>query len=108
MGRCTQEDCAVSWLARRDRERFTGWIAGLGTASGHRVVVGHWHGSPYGAVSDAMVEDPAGHRTLYAPTSEPAEFLAAACRFHDVRAQRLPLAGLRAPRRERISSNKCC
>jgi hypothetical protein len=55
-----------------------------------------------------MVEDPAGHRTLYAPTSELAEFLAAAYRFHDVRAQRLPLAGLRAPRRERISSNKCC
>jgi hypothetical protein len=31
-----------------------------------------------------MVEDPAGHRTLYAPTSELAEFLAAAYRFHDV------------------------
>jgi hypothetical protein len=25
------EDCAMSWSARRDREQFTGWIAGLGT-----------------------------------------------------------------------------
>ena len=54
----------MPWLARRDREQFTGWIAGLGTASGHRVVVGHWPRSPYGAVTDAMIEDPAGHRTL--------------------------------------------
>ena len=60
----------MSWLARRDREQFTGWIAGLGTASGHRVVVGHWPRSPYGAVTDAMIEDPAGHRTLYAPTPQ--------------------------------------
>jgi hypothetical protein len=54
-------------VARRCREQFTGWIAGLGTASGHRVVIGHWPASPYGAVPDVMVEDPAGHRTLYAP-----------------------------------------
>jgi hypothetical protein len=74
----------MSWLARRDRERFTGWIAGLGTATGHRVVIGHWHRSPYGVVTDAMVEDPAGHRTLYAPTPQLAEFLSAAYRFHDV------------------------
>jgi hypothetical protein len=67
-----------------DRERFTGWIAGLGTASGHRVVVGHWRDSPYGVVTDVMVEDPAGRRTLYAPTRQLAEFLAAAYRFDDV------------------------
>ena len=66
-------------------DRFTGWIAGLGTASGHRVVVGHWTGSPFGAVTDAMVEDPAGRRTLYAPTRELAAFLDAAYRFDDVR-----------------------
>jgi hypothetical protein len=63
--------------------QFAGWIAGLGTASGHRVVVGHWPSSPYGAVTDAMVEDPAGHRTLYAPTAQLAGFLTAAYRFDD-------------------------
>jgi hypothetical protein len=71
-------------VGRRDREQFTGWIAGLGTGRGHRVVIGHWPRSPYGVVTDAMVEDPAGHRTLYAPTPELAEFLAAAYRFDEV------------------------
>jgi hypothetical protein len=78
------EDCVMSWLARRDREQFTGWIAGLGTASGYRVVIGHWHRSPYGVVTDVMVEDPAGHRTLYAPTPQLAEFLTSTYRFDDV------------------------
>jgi hypothetical protein len=72
------------WLGRRDLERFTGWIAGVGTMSGYRLVVGHWHSSPYGAVTDVMTEDPAGHRTLYAPTPQLAQFLTAAYRFHDV------------------------
>jgi hypothetical protein len=79
------EDRPTSWLASTDRQRFTGWIAGLGTASGHRLVVGHWPGSPYGPVTDVMAEDPAGHRTLYAPTPQLAAFLAAAYRFDDVR-----------------------
>jgi hypothetical protein len=74
----------MSWSARRTRWQFTGWIAGLGTASGHRVVIGHWRTSPYGAVTDAMVEDPAGQRTLYAPTAQLAEFLATVYSFHDV------------------------
>ena len=74
----------MSRSARRTRWQFTGWIAGLGTASGHRIVIGHWPTSPYGAATDAMVEDPTGHRTLYAPTPELAEFLSAAYRFHDV------------------------
>jgi hypothetical protein len=68
-----------------DRERFGGWIAGLGTAGGHRLVVGHWPSSPYGPVTDVMAEDPAGHRTLYAPTPQLAAFLAAAYRFDDVK-----------------------
>jgi hypothetical protein len=74
----------MSWPARRHRDRFTGWIAGLGTASGHRFVVGHWPRSPYGAVTDVMAEDPTGHRTLYAPTPQLAAFLTAAYRFDDV------------------------
>jgi hypothetical protein len=71
-------------VTRTDRARFTGWIAGLGTDSGYRVVIGHWRASPYGVVTDAMVEDPVGHRTLYAPTPELAELLAAAYRFDEV------------------------
>jgi hypothetical protein len=67
-----------------DRERFGGWIAGLGTASGHRVVVGHWTRSPFGVVTDVMAEDPAGRRTLYAPTPQLAAFLGAAYRFDEV------------------------
>ena len=74
----------MSRLARRDRERFGGWIAGLGTARGHRLVVGHWTRSPYGVVTDVMAEDPAGRRTLYAPTPQLAAFLASAYRFDDV------------------------
>jgi hypothetical protein len=71
-------------LARRNREQFTGWIAGFGTDSGRRVVIGHWAASPYGLVTDVMVEDPSGHRTLYAPTPHLAEFLTAAYGFHNV------------------------
>jgi hypothetical protein len=81
-------DCAMSWLVRRDREHFTGWIAGLGTERGHRIVIGHWRRSPHGAVTDVMVEDPAGHRTLYAPTPQLAEFLTATYGFHDVQVTR--------------------
>ena len=56
----------------------------MGTGSGHRLVVGHWHASPFGQVTDAMVEDPAGRRSLYAPTPRLAEFLAGVYRFDDV------------------------
>jgi hypothetical protein len=70
--------------ARRHRDQFAGWIAGLGTASGHRLVVGHWPRSPYGAATDVMAEDPSGHRTLYAPTPQLAAFLTGAYRFDDV------------------------
>jgi len=56
----------------------------MGTGSGHRLVVGHWHASPYGQVTDAMVEDAAGRRSLYAPTPELAEFLAGVYRFDEV------------------------
>ena len=31
---------------RRDREECTGWIAGLGTDRGHRIVIGHWPPPP--------------------------------------------------------------
>jgi hypothetical protein len=75
-------------VARANWDQFTGWIAGFGTNSGCRIVIGHWRTSPYGAVTDAMVEDPAGRRTLYAPTPQLGAFLAAVYSFHDVQIAR--------------------
>ncbi|MEU4689004.1 hypothetical protein [Actinoplanes sp. NPDC023714] len=56
--------------------RFDGWIAGLGTGSGTRIVVGHWPVSPFGAVSDVMVEHADGRRVLLAPSEELGWFVA--------------------------------
>jgi hypothetical protein len=66
-------------------DRFDGWIAGLGTSAGLRVVVGHWPRSPLGAFTDVMVEQPDGHRVLLAPSSEVAGFVAATYLFDEVR-----------------------
>lgn len=44
-----------------------GHIAGAGTASGTRLVVGRWLRSPLGAFADVMVERPDGTRLLLAP-----------------------------------------
>ncbi|WP_030237950.1 MULTISPECIES: hypothetical protein [unclassified Streptomyces] len=65
--------------------RFDGWIAGLGTASGARVVLGHWAASPFGPFSDVMFEDAAGHRLLLAPSRETADFVAGTYVFDEVR-----------------------
>ena len=65
--------------------RFDGHIAGMGTASGTRVVLGHWPRSPLGPVSDVMLESPAGHRLLLAGTAELAAFVAGTYRFDEVR-----------------------
>ncbi|MEW2545353.1 hypothetical protein AB0910_06150 [Streptomyces sp. NPDC047002] len=70
--------------ARRGRLRFDGWIAGTGTASGTRLVLGHWPRSPFGAFSDVMAERPDGHRLLLAPTREAAGFVAATYLFDTV------------------------
>ena len=67
------------------RLRFDGWILGVGTASGTRVVVGHWPTSPLGPVSDVMVQRPDGHRVLLAPTEEVAGFVGSTYRFDEVR-----------------------
>jgi hypothetical protein len=66
-------------------DRFDGWIAGLGTAAGLRVVVGYWPRSPLGAFTDVMVEQPDGHRVLLAPSCEIAEFMAGTYAFDEVR-----------------------
>ncbi len=65
--------------------RFHGRIAGVGSTSGTRVVVGHWDRTHLGSFSDAMVETSQGHRVLLAPSSEVAEFICATYVFDEVR-----------------------
>jgi hypothetical protein len=65
-------------------DRFEGHIAGIGTASGTRLVIGHWDTSPFGAFTDVMMEDAAGHRTLLAPTRDVADYVGATYAFDDV------------------------
>lgn len=67
------------------RHRFEGFIAGVGSTSGIRVVVGHWPTSPFGAFTDAMVERADGHRVLLAPTAQVRDFVAATYTFDDTR-----------------------
>lgn len=66
---------------------FDGAIAGLGTASGTRLVVGLWPESPFGPVTDVMVERADGHRMLIAPTREVGEFIGGTYRFDEVRTE---------------------
>ncbi|MGQ0632078.1 MAG: hypothetical protein ACT4P1_13740 [Sporichthyaceae bacterium] len=70
--------------ARGIRLRFDGFIAGLGTASGTRIVVGHWPRSPFGPFTDVMVERGDGHRILLAPTAQIADFVGATYTFDEV------------------------
>ncbi|MBD8079938.1 hypothetical protein [Cellulosimicrobium arenosum] len=64
--------------------RFQGRIAGWGTASGTRVVVGRWDFSPLGGFADVMVERPDGERLLLAPTEGIAAFVSSTYRFDRV------------------------
>jgi hypothetical protein len=78
-------------------DRFDGFIAGLGTAAGLRVVVGHWPTSPFGSFTDVMAERPDGHRMLLAPTQRVAEFVAGTYTFDEV--CRTPVETVVAPDR---------
>jgi hypothetical protein len=69
----------------RDRQRFRGRIAGVGSTSGTRVVVGHWLDTPLGPFADAMVETAAGHRVLLAPHRDAADFIEATYSFDETR-----------------------
>lgn len=71
------------------RERFQGRIAGIGSTSGVRVVVGTWHDSPLGSFTDAMVETKAGHRALLAPSAEVATFVSSTYAFDEIRVEPL-------------------
>ncbi|MFF3641540.1 hypothetical protein [Streptomyces sp. NPDC002564] len=66
------------------KQRFDGWIAGIGTATGTRLVVGFWPRSPFGPFADVMVERADGHRVLLAPSQRVAEFVSATYRFDEV------------------------
>ncbi|WP_245607234.1 hypothetical protein [Pseudonocardia spinosispora] len=80
-----------------ERSRFDGWIAGVGTSTGLRCVVGHWADSPLGPFTDVMVEQSDGLRVLLAPSSAVADFVAATYRFDDVRL--VDIAMTRTPER---------
>lgn len=67
------------------RQRFRGQIAGFGTASGTRLVIGRWTQSPFGAFADVMVETMAGHRLLLAPTDAVADLVSSTYTFDEVR-----------------------
>lgn len=67
------------------RSRFEGRIAGVGTTSGTRLVVGHWQRTPLGSFSDVMVETAAGHRVLLAPSDAVVEVIEATYVFDEVR-----------------------
>ena len=74
------------------RQRFEGHIAGVGSGSGTRVVVGHWHRTPMGAFADVMVETPTGHRVLLAPRADVAAFVETTYRFDEVRLEPVEVA----------------
>lgn len=63
----------------------TGAIAGVGSTSGVRVVVGRWSDSPLGAFADAMLAEPDGTRVLLAPDDRVAAFVSATYQFERVR-----------------------
>lgn len=79
------------------RRRFRGQIAGVGSTSGVRVVVGRWVDTPLGAFGDAMVEGPDGHRVLVAPTDAVAGFITATYGFDEVRVEPITVEQRRGP-----------
>lgn len=69
------------------RLRFHGQIAGVGSTSGVRVVVGRWSDTHLGSFGDAMVETREGRRVLIAPNDDVAEFICATYQFDEVRVE---------------------
>ena len=83
-------------------QRFHGQIAGVGSTSGVRVVIGAWQRTPLGSFGDAMVETAEGHRVLLAPSAEVAAFIEATYAFDEVRIQ--PICVSSEPGRWRVES----
>ena len=72
---------------------MTGRIAGLGSTSGTRVVIGRWDTSPIGQFADAMVEHADGHRLLFAPTEVVADYVSTTYTFDEIRVEPVTVAG---------------
>ncbi len=68
----------------RGRHRFHGEIAGVGSSSGVRVVVGRWRESPLGTFADVMLAETDGTRVLLAPEEAVADFVSTTYRFDRV------------------------
>lgn len=66
------------------RDRFDGYIAGAGSTSGRRFVVGVWERSPLGAFADVMVAHADGCRELMAPSEQVAEYVSGTYQFDGV------------------------
>ena len=66
------------------RERYQGRIAGVGTTSGTRLVVGSWAHTPLGVFADVMVERPDGHRLLLAPSEAVRDVIEATYVFDEI------------------------
>lgn len=81
---------------------FDGFITGLGTTSGVRVVIGIWPRSPLGTFADVMVETGGGHRVLLAPRPDVADYVAATYHFDEIRLEELVVT--RTGRDLRVSS----
>ena len=64
---------------------FDGFITGVGTTSGVRLVIGIWPRSPLGGFADVMVEDAVGHRVLLAPSPAVADYVSGTYRFDEIR-----------------------
>ena len=79
-----------------DVSTFRGAIAGVGTTSGVRVVVGRWDLSPYGAFADAMVETRGPViACCWRRRGEVADFVAATYVFDEVRLEPVTVDGWR-------------
>ncbi len=76
---------------------MAGSIVSSGFASGDRVVVGHWHETPIGPVTDVMWAAPDGHRTLLVPSEEAADFVGGVYEF-----DRIDVVPFEVVRRDRV------
>ena len=86
------------------RWRFDGEIAAFGMTSGHRIVVGRWPDSPFGPISDVMIESPEGIRLLIAPSEEVARFVSSTYHFDSVEIK--PVEVIRQPGRLEVTAGQ--